>query len=60
MKWMLLIFGLLSLIGSLLLLELMRVIPGAPVHFKLLDFVMGVSGIVAIVYGIKEFKKDKG
>jgi len=59
MKWALVIFGILTLIGSLLLLELMRVIPGAPSSIKLLDFVMGVSGIMAIVYGIKEFKNDK-
>lgn len=58
MKWILLIFGILVVLASLLLLELMLVMPGAPLHIKILDLTMGVSGILCIIYGIKLFKNE--
>jgi hypothetical protein len=58
MKWILLIFGILAVLDSLLLLELMRVMPGAPLRIKILDLLMGVSGIMSIIYGIKLFKNE--
>jgi hypothetical protein len=59
MKWFLFIFGVLSMIVSGLLIELMRVMPGAPDEFKVLVAILGLVGLASTIVSYRIFKKEK-